>query len=70
MSTNTAEVSVDPEICMGSGTCIAVAPELFEIGEDGTARPRQPFVEAGQQLNMAVNRCPAGAIRSALAPSP
>ena len=24
-------VTVDPELCMGSGTCMAVAPTLFEM---------------------------------------
>ena len=34
-----ARVKVDPELCMGSGTCLAVAPALFEMGENGAARP-------------------------------
>ena len=34
---NAVRVMVDPERCMGSGTCMAVAPALFEMGDDGLA---------------------------------
>lgn len=62
MTTNAVHVTVDPELCMGSGTCIAVAPDLFDISEDGTAEPRRPVTAAGEQLSRAISRCPTAAI--------
>ena len=57
-------VTVDPELCMGSGTCMAVAPTLFEMGDDGTARRLQPLVERNATADEAVSRCPTGAIEA------
>ena len=31
------KVSVDPEKCCGYGECVATAPLLFQIGENGRA---------------------------------
>ena len=65
-----ARVKVDPELCMGSGTCMAVAPALFEIGEDGAARPLQSVVEPSAQVDEAISRCPTGAIEATPATPP
>jgi ferredoxin len=59
---NAVRVTVDPELCMGSGTCMAVAPDLFDMGGDGTAIPLQSPVERNAKLDQAVSRCPTGAI--------
>lgn len=55
-------VTVDPELCMGSGTCMAVAPALFDMGDAGSAQPLQSVVERSAKLDEAVSRCPTGAI--------
>jgi ferredoxin len=62
-------ITVDREICTGSGTCIAVAQTLFDIGDDGTAYPQQSVVEPTMKLDEAISRCPTGAI-GALPASP
>jgi ferredoxin len=31
------KVAVDPEKCCGYGECVAVAPDLFQIGDDNLA---------------------------------
>ena len=62
---NAVRVMVDPELCMGSGTCMAVAPTLFEMGDDGIATPRQSLSERSAKLDQAVSRCPTGAIGTA-----
>ena len=59
---NAVRVMVDPELCMGSGTCMAVAPALFEMGDDGIATPLQSLSERSAKLDQAVSRCPTGAI--------
>lgn len=63
-SRTAVRVTVDPELCVGSGTCMAVAPALFDIGEDGTARPLESLVERSAELDKAVSRCPSGAIEA------
>ncbi len=67
--TATVRVTVDPGICMGSGTCIAIAPEFFDIRDDGTAHPVHTVAHDSELLQMAVTRCPTGAIRVSPAPS-
>ncbi len=63
MSRALVHVVVDPQLCMGSGTCLAVAPDLFEIGAAGISEPRAAAVEQNDTLTMAINRCPTGAIQ-------
>ncbi len=55
-------VAVDAESCMASGTCMSVAPNLFDMGDRGTAIPLHPVIERGAALDEAVSRCPTGAI--------
>jgi ferredoxin len=31
-------VEVDRDVCVGSGTCELLAPEVFEVGDDGVVR--------------------------------
>lgn len=53
-----ARVTIDPQVCLGSGTCIAVAPALFEMGDAGTTQPQRSVVEWRKELDEAVSRCP------------
>jgi ferredoxin len=41
-------VEVDPEICEGHGRCNAVAPEVYDLDDDGYAVVRVP--EPGPDL--------------------
>jgi ferredoxin len=59
-----ARVTVNPELCMGSGTCMVVAPALFDMGDDGTARPLQSVAERSAKVDEAISRCPTGAIKT------
>lgn len=59
---NAVRVTVDPALCMGSGTCMAVAPALFDMSDTGTAQPLQAVVWRGGKLDEAASRCPTGAI--------
>ncbi|KHO19488.1 ferredoxin [Mycolicibacterium setense] len=56
-------ITVDRLLCMGSGTCLAVTPALFDMGDDGAAYPSKPVVEPGPKLAEAISRCPTGAIQ-------
>ena len=62
----TLKVHVDPERCQGHNRCYAIAPELFEIDEYGTARAKgdgmvPPAHE--EKARLAVKNCPEHAVR-------
>ncbi len=57
-------VEVDRERCVGSGTCEMLAPDVFEVGDDGVVvvlrrRPADDDVEA---VYDAVQQCPTQAL--------
>ncbi|RHM60616.1 MULTISPECIES: ferredoxin [Coprobacillaceae] len=53
-----AKITVN-ENCIGCGACTGVAPETFEIGDDGLAKAINEDVEAGKE---AAETCPVEAI--------
>lgn len=58
-------VTVDQDLCMGSGYCIAQHPELFDADPDGTARAwGAGALRADQaaEAAAAAHVCPASAI--------
>lgn len=57
---------VDKETCIGCGTCTVIAPEVFELGEDGKARVKLKNEETEKLKNKiqeAVDNCPVSAIK-------
>jgi ferredoxin len=60
-------VTVDPERCVGSGTCEFWAPEVFEVGDDGVAVVVGDTVVHAHEVAQAVDGCPTEAI--SVAPS-
>ena len=59
-----SRVSADRELCVGSGTCEAYAPEVFEVGDDGLVAVLRPEPSPGQlpAVREAVAGCPARAL--------
>lgn len=57
-------IVIDPARCMGHGQCEMFGPDLFEVGDDGLARPRvvNPPVALTDQAYEAAERCPEAAI--------
>lgn len=58
-------VSVDTELCCGSGQCVLAVPEVFDQrDEDGIVRLLQehPAGELHEEVRTAAAVCPAGAI--------
>lgn len=55
-------VTVDRDRCVGSATCIVVAPGRFELDEHDQAAPAEPALVNDAQLEQAVRMCPTGAI--------
>lgn len=54
-------ISIDRSLCNGYGMCEAVAPDVFELGDDGLAVLRAG-VSADEAVREACESCPTGAI--------
>ena len=53
--------TVDKEKCIGCGACVALCPEIFDIGEDGKSYVKNPNGKC-EHLEEVVKTCPVGAI--------
>ena len=56
------EVIVDRELCIGAASCIAVAPEVFELDEENKAIIKDKDAVDEQTLIDSVRSCPTNAI--------
>lgn len=58
------KVRVNPDICAGFGICTGIAPEVFELHEDGYAVVLVSEVKPEDEDTMrrAADQCPARAI--------
>lgn len=59
------KANVNKDLCVGCGTCAAIAPDVFEIAADGKAQVKNNGVVADNQvelLDRAISMCPTGAI--------
>jgi ferredoxin len=57
-------ITADLERCVGSGACEALAPDVFEVGDDGVVtvlRP-EPGPEEESDVREAVGQCPTRAL--------
>ena len=58
------KVLVDMNLCQSHGECAAVAPDVFELGEDDVLRWTEEVDEARRaEVEEAVEVCPMMAIR-------
>lgn len=54
---------VNKEVCLGCGTCVTIAPEIFKMGDDGKAEVISgDFTGMDEKLNQAKDSCPVQAI--------
>jgi ferredoxin len=60
-------VEVDRSLCISSGGCEMVAPQVFELDDEGTVHVRQPHPADLPAVQAAVLACPSGAL--SLSPS-
>jgi ferredoxin len=54
---------VDPELCVGSGTCEFLAPHTFELDDEGISHSHETVGDELDAVQQAVESCPARAIR-------
>jgi ferredoxin len=55
-------VTIDPELCIGSGSCVHLAPGAFALDDDGVADAINPDAAPDDRLRLAARSCPTGAI--------
>jgi ferredoxin len=57
-------VEVDRERCVGSGACEALAPDVFEVDDDGVlvVHPHEPTEDELPDVRDAVGACPTRAL--------
>jgi len=56
------KIKVDKNKCIGCGTCVAVAPKSFRLGDEGKAEPIEPPGDGEEKIKEAAEGCPVGAI--------
>ena len=54
-------ISIDQSLCNGYGVCEALAPDVFELGDDGLATLRTSLSD-DEAVSEACDSCPMGAI--------
>ena len=55
-------VRVSPDLCVGTGSCAAIAPRIFSLSSKGKAQVRNPEGEAAEKIWAAARACPTHAI--------
>jgi ferredoxin len=53
-------IEIDKDSCQGSGVCVGLAPDYFELGPDQKSRPRQATVD--ESVSSVAECCPSEAI--------
>jgi ferredoxin len=57
-----AEVTIDRFVCIGSGSCVRLAPGAFELDDEGVAVLLEPLEAELDALRQAERSCPTAAI--------
>ena len=56
------EISIDRDVCMGSGNCSFWAPGVFDLDDDGIAIVLDPTAAPDDKIVLAAQGCPTQAI--------
>jgi ferredoxin len=56
------EISIDRDVCMGSGNCSFWAPGVFDLDDDGIAVIVDPNAQPDDKVILAAQGCPTQAI--------
>ena len=56
------EISIDREVCMGSGNCSFWAPGVFDLDDDGIATVLDADAAEQEKIVLAAQGCPTQAI--------
>ena len=55
-----AKIEVNKDVCIGCGSCVAIAQDTFDFGEDGLAEAKNE--EITEEVRDAAEACPTDAI--------
>jgi len=55
--------AIDKKLCIGCGTCAAIAEKSFKLGDDGKAEVINPPGDSEEEIKEAVESCPVEAIK-------
>jgi len=53
---------VDPDLCTGCGLCVDIAPNTFELNDEGISEVIDPEGDDEETIQEAIDSCPAEAI--------
>lgn len=58
------KIKVNQDACIGCGACPAIAPEVFELNDEGLSFTKKEEVpsELKEEVQDAIDSCPTGAI--------
>lgn len=56
------DIKIDKEKCIGCGACTIMAPDIFELGDDGKAQVKVDAKIDEELAKQSVDSCPVGAI--------
>lgn len=56
------KVKVDKDLCIGCGTCVALADDTFEIGDDNKSSVKNEKGNTDEEIINAAKACPVSAI--------
>ena len=56
------QISIDRELCMGSGNCSFWAPGVFDLDDEGIAVVIDPRAQPDEKIVLAAQGCPTQAI--------
>ena len=55
-------IEVDRKLCIGSASCVAIAPDVFELDSEGIAVVKNPNGADAKTIRDAAQSCPVNAI--------
>ena len=55
-------VTADRELCVGSGACEMLAPDVFEVSDDGVVQVLQDQPDDEESVRQAAQQCPTRAL--------
>ena len=58
------KIIVDKNLCIGCGTCVAIAPKSFKLDNEGKAEVVETPQDKEEAIKEAIDNCPVGAIKS------
>jgi len=57
------KIIIDKEKCIGCGTCMALAPEIFEMDKSGKSSVKKSPEIKEEMLKLAIDSCPTQVIK-------